>query len=85
MILKLKKNLNFVDWEPAGFRCGIVWYKPPLVVPKSGLVLPKRAISILTNNTEIRKSFTRVTDSFDKFINDKHILSTYLEAGIEEC
>merc|ERR1712086_671061 len=40
--IKTKRTIQFVDWCPTGFKCGIN-YQPPTVVPGGDLAKVKRA------------------------------------------
>merc|ERR1719453_1465715 len=40
--IKTKRTVQFVDWSPTGFKCGIN-YQPPTVVPGGDLAKVKRA------------------------------------------
>merc|ERR1719267_167005 len=40
--IKTKRTIQFVDWSPTGFKCGIN-YQPPTVVPGGDLAKAKRA------------------------------------------
>ena len=42
--IKTKRTIQFVDWSPTGFKCGIN-YQPPTVVPGGDLAKVMRAVS----------------------------------------
>ncbi|KAF3648938.1 RNA-dependent RNA polymerase 6 [Capsicum annuum] len=44
--IKTKRTIQFVDWCPTGFKCGIN-YQPPTVVPGGDLAKVQRAVCIL--------------------------------------
>merc|ERR1712146_330701 len=41
--IKTKRTIQFVDWSPTGFKCGII-YQPPTVVPGGDLAKVQRAV-----------------------------------------
>ena len=41
--IKTKRTIQFVDWSPTGFKCGIN-YQPPTVVPGGDLAKVMRAV-----------------------------------------
>ena len=44
--IKTKRTIQFVDWCPTGFKCGIN-YQPPTVVPGGDLAKVMRACCML--------------------------------------
>uniref|UniRef100_A0A4X2KWH3 Tubulin alpha chain n=1 Tax=Vombatus ursinus TaxID=29139 RepID=A0A4X2KWH3_VOMUR len=46
--IKTKRNIQFVDWYPTGFKVGIN-YQPPTVVPGGDLAKVQRAVCMLSN------------------------------------
>jgi hypothetical protein len=56
--IKTKRTIQFVDWCPTGFKCGIN-YQPPTVVPGGDLAKVQRAVCMISNSTaiaEVRRS-----------------------------
>lgn len=52
--IKTKRNIQFVDWCPTGFKCGIKYV--PWIAPQSyGFKLSARSVVMLANNTSIVK------------------------------
>merc|ERR1711898_78348 len=49
--IKTKRTIQFVDWSPTGFKCGIN-YQPPTVVPGGDLAKVMRACCMISNSTE---------------------------------
>jgi len=48
--IKTKRTIQFVDWCPTGFKCGIN-YQPPTVVPGGDLAKVMRACCMISNST----------------------------------
>ena len=48
--IKTKRTIQFVDWCPTGFKCGIN-YQPPTVVPGGDLAKVMRACCMLPGST----------------------------------
>ncbi len=62
--IKTKKTIQFVDWCPTGFKCGINYAKPQ-VVPGGDLAKVPRACCMLSNSTAIAEVFSRIDHKFD--------------------
>merc|ERR1712039_885043 len=57
--IKTKRTIQFVDWCPTGFKCGIN-YQPPTVVPGGDLAKVMRACCMISNSTAIAEVFSRI-------------------------
>ena len=57
--IKTKRTIQFVDWCPTGFKCGIN-YQPPTVVPGGDLAKVQRAVCMISNSTAIAEVFSRL-------------------------
>merc|ERR1711935_949790 len=57
--IKTKRTIQFVDWSPTGFKCGIN-YQPPTVVPGGDLAKVMRACCMVSNSTAIAEIFSRI-------------------------
>ncbi|CAL1145277.1 unnamed protein product, partial [Cladocopium goreaui] len=62
--IKTKRTIQFVDWCPTGFKCGIN-YEPPTVVPGGDLAKVMRACCMISNSTAIAEVFSRIDHKFD--------------------
>merc|ERR1719264_1707431 len=62
--IKTKRTIQFVDWCPTGFKCGIN-YQPPTVVPGGDLAKVMRAVCMIFNSTAIAEVFSRIDHKFD--------------------
>ena len=60
--IKTKRTIQFVDWCPTGFKCGIN-YQPPTVVPGGDLAKVQRAVCMISNSTAIAEVFSRLVRS----------------------
>ena len=58
--IKTKRTIQFVDWCPTGFKCGIN-YQPPTVVPGGDLAKVMRAVCMISNSTAIAEVFSRLS------------------------
>merc|ERR1719273_2274642 len=54
--IKTKRTIQFVDWCPTGFKCGIN-YQPPTQVPGGDLAAVTRACAMISNSTAIAEAF----------------------------
>jgi len=62
--IKTKKTIQFVDWSPTGFKCGIN-SEPPSLVPGGDMAAVKRAVCMISNSTAIAEVFSRIDKKFD--------------------
>merc|ERR1712072_1570691 len=60
--IKTKRTIQFVDWCPTGFKCGIN-YQPPTVVPGGDLAKVMRAVCMISNTSAIAEVFPASTTS----------------------
>ena len=58
--IKTKRTIQFVDWCPTGFKCGIN-YQPPTVVPGGDLAKVMRAVCMFgcRNRYEMHKIYCK--------------------------
>ena len=80
---KTKKTIQFVDWCPTGFKCGIN-HQPPTVVPGGDLAKVTRAACIISNSTAIDEVFLRINHKFDLMYAKKAFIHWYIREGMEE-
>ncbi len=62
--IKTKRTIQFVDWCPTGFKCGIN-YQAPMCVPGGDLAEVKRAVCMVANTTAIAEALSRIDHKFD--------------------
>ena len=65
--IKTKRTIQFVDWCPTGFKCGIN-YQPPTVVPGGDLAKVQRAVCMVSNSTAIAEVFSRIDHKASNFL-----------------
>merc|ERR1711918_57293 len=81
--LKTKRTIQFVDWCPTGFKCGIN-YQPPTVVPGGDLAKVMRVVCMISNSTAIAEVFSRIDHKFDLMYAKRAFVHWYVGEGMEE-
>ena len=81
--IKTKRTIQFVDWCPTGFKCGIN-YQPPTVVPGGDLAKVQRAVCMISNTTAIAEVFSRIDHKFDLMYAKRAFVHWYVGEGMEE-
>ncbi|KAE8684054.1 Tubulin alpha-3 chain [Hibiscus syriacus] len=81
--IKTKRTVQFVDWCPTGFKCGIN-YQPPTVVPGGDLARVQRAVCMISNNTAVAEVFSRIDHKFDLMYAKRAFVHWYVGEGMEE-
>jgi len=81
--MKTKRTIQFVDWCPTGFKCGIN-YQPPTVVPGGDLAKMQRAVCMISNSTSISEVFSRLDHKFDLMYAKRAFVHWYVGEGMEE-
>merc|ERR1712003_72588 len=81
--IKTKRTIQFVDWCPTGFKCGIN-YQPPTEVPDGDLALVTRACAMISNSTAIAEVFARIDHKFDLMYAKRAFVHWYVGEGMEE-
>jgi tubulin alpha len=82
-VIKTKRTIQFVDWCPTGFKCGIN-YQPPTAVPGGDLAKVKRAVCMLSNTTAIAEVFARIDHKFDLMYAKRAFVHWFVGEGMEE-
>jgi len=82
-IIKTKRTIQFVDWCPTGFKCGIN-YQPPSAIPGGDLAKISRACCMISNSTAIAEMFTRIDHKFDLMYAKRAFVHWYVGEGMEE-
>jgi tubulin alpha len=82
-MIKTKRTIQFVDWCPTGFKCGIN-YQPPTVVPGGDLAKVQRAVCMIANSTAIAEVFARIDHKFDLMYSKRAFVHWYVGEGMEE-
>ena len=78
--IKTKRTIQFVDWCPTGFKCGIN-YQPPTVVPGGDLAKVMRACCMISNSTAIAEVFSRIDHKFDLMYSKRAFVHWYVGEG----
>jgi len=81
--VKTKKSIQFVDWCPTGFKCGIN-YQPPINVPNGDLASVTRACCLISNTTALGEVFGRMDHKFDLMYHKRSFVHWYVGEGMEE-
>merc|ERR1719258_1039278 len=79
--IKTKRTIQFVDWCPTGFKCGIT-YQPPTVVPGGDLAKVMRAVCMISNSTAIAEVFSRIDHKFDLMYSKRAFVHWYVGEGM---
>merc|ERR1712093_557394 len=77
--IKTKRTIQFVDWSPTGFKCGIN-YQPPTVVSGGDLAKVMRAVCMISNSTAIAEVLARLDLKYSK----RAFVHWYVGEGMEE-
>jgi len=81
--IKTKRTIQFVDWSPTGFKCGIN-SQPPTEIHNADLAPVKRACAMLSNTTAIAQVFSRLDRKFDLMYAKRAFVHWYVGEGMEE-
>jgi len=81
--MKGKRTIQFVDWCPTGFKCGIN-SQPPATIPGGDLAKVNRALLMISNTTAIAEVFTRLDQKFDLMYAKRAFVHWYVGEGMEE-
>jgi len=83
MNVKNKSTIQFVDWSPTGFKCGIN-NQPPSAVPGGDLAQVKRSVAMIANSTAIGEVFARIDKKFDLMYAKRAFVHWFVGEGMEE-
>jgi len=81
--MKTKSTVQFVDWSPCGFKCGIN-AQPPTSVPDNVMASVQRAVCMISNSTAIAEVFARINTKFDLMYAKRAFVHWYVGEGMEE-
>ena len=81
--IKRKRNIEFVDWCPTGFKCGIN-YQPPTIVPGGDLAKIIRSVCMISNSTAISEVFSRLDHKFDLMYTKRAFIHWFVGEGMQE-
>jgi len=81
--IKAKRTIQFVDWCPTGFKCGINGMAP-VAVPGGDMADVPRALTLISNNTAIADVFARIDAKFDLMYQKRAFVHWFVGEGMEE-
>jgi len=81
--IKTKRTLQFVDWCPTGFKCGIN-YQMPTQIPGGDLAQIQRAVCMVANTTAVSEALSRIDHKFDLMYAKRAFVHWYVGEGMEE-
>jgi len=81
--VKTKRSVQFVDWSPTGFKCGIN-SQAPSMVPGADMAAVKRAVCMISNSTAIAQVFSRINRKFDLMYAKRAFVHWFVGEGMEE-
>eukprot|EP01126_Amoeba_proteus_P066705 TRINITY_DN970_c0_g1_i1.p1 TRINITY_DN970_c0_g1~~TRINITY_DN970_c0_g1_i1.p1 ORF type:complete len:448 (-),score=82.32 TRINITY_DN970_c0_g1_i1:366-1709(-) len=81
--VKSNPTVQFVDWSPTGFKCGLNQHKPT-VIPGGELAQTNRSVCMLANTTAISEVFARIDRKFDLMFAKRAFVHWYVGEGMEE-
>jgi len=81
--IKTKSTVQFVDWCPTGFKCGI--NNQPIAAVKGGDIAKTiRAVCMISNSTSISEVFSRIAKNFDLMYYKRAFVHWYVAENMEE-
>merc|ERR1711935_1310519 len=81
--IKTKRTIQFVDWCPTGFKCGIN-NEAPHNIPGGDLADIKRAVCMVANTTAIAEALSKIDHKFDLMYAKRAFVHWYVGEGMEE-
>ena len=81
--IKTKRTIQFVDWCPTGFKCGIN-HQPPMTAEGGDLASVNRAVCMVANTTAIAEALGVVNHKFDLMYAKRAFVHWYVGEGMEE-
>ena len=81
--VKSKSTVQFVDWCPTGFKCGINSVAP-FELPDGDIAKTKRAVCMVANTTAIAEALSKIDHKFDLMYAKRAFVHWYVGEGMEE-
>jgi len=81
--LKTKKNIQFVDWCPTGFKVGICQNKLQ-TNENSDMAATPRSVCMLSNTTAVKEAWSRLNHKFDLMYKKRAFVHWFVGEGMEE-
>ncbi|KAF7681011.1 Tubulin alpha chain [Astathelohania contejeani] len=82
-LIKEKKNIQFVEWCPTGFKIGIN-DRAPTVLEGGAMSPVSRACCLLSNTTAIVEAWKNLNDKFDLMFAKRAFVHWFVGEGMEE-
>lgn len=79
--IKTRRTIQFVDWCPTGFKCGITYLSSP-ALPNGTIPRLERSCSMISNSTAISSVFERLTRKFDLMYAKRAFVHWYISEGM---
>jgi len=81
--VKTRRRIQFVDWIPSGFRCGII-PSPQLTTSHCPLRSIPRTLTMISNSSAIENVFSSYSHRFDLMYDKRAFVHWYISEGMEE-
>jgi len=81
--IKSKQSIQFVDWCPTAFKCGIN-KKKTTVVKGDELAEVERSLTMIANTTSISEVFSKINSKFDMMYSKRAFVHWFVGEGMEE-
>jgi len=81
--IKSKNSIQFVDWCPTAFKCGIN-SKKTTIVKDDDLSEVDRSLCMIANTTSISEVFNKINNKFDMMYAKRAFVHWYVGEGMEE-
>jgi len=81
--IKSNRSVQFVDWCPTGFKCGIN-SQAPFEIENGDIAKASRAVCMVANNTAIADALSTVDQKFDLMYAKRAFVHWYVGEGMEE-
>lgn len=81
--MKLKRELDFVDWCPTGFKISLN-SSMQTIVPESEIAPFDFSVSMIANNTAIKDAWLRLSRKYISLYQRKAFVHWYMDEGMEE-
>ena len=82
-VVKSRRTVQFVDWSPTGFKCGIN-SQPMATVPDGDIAKVERSVCMVSNSTAIAEVFSRIDHKFDLMYSKRAFVHWYVGESMEE-